>query len=46
MFKFKMLYGLPSIHGVYIDAIQIHIQKPRGSFVGNYIFLKSKTYNM
>ncbi len=46
MFTFKKLYGLPSIHGVYIDAIQIYIQKLWGSFVGNYIFLKSKTYNM
>jgi hypothetical protein len=35
-----MLYGLPSIHGVYIDAIQIHIQKPRGSFVKKLHFFE------
>jgi hypothetical protein len=29
-----------------IDATQIHIQKPRGGFVGDYFSFKSKVYNM
>ncbi len=45
MASFKGFYGLPSIHGV-IDMTQIHIQKPKGTCVGDFSFFKSKSYNM
>ncbi len=37
--------GLPRVNGV-IDITQIHIQKPRGPFVGDYFSFKSKGFNM
>jgi hypothetical protein len=43
--RFKNFCGLPHVNGV-IDITQIHIQKPRGSFVGDYFSFKSKGFNM
>jgi hypothetical protein len=37
--------NLPFIYSA-IDVTQIHIQKPRGGFVGDYVFFKTKVYNM
>jgi hypothetical protein len=42
---FKGFCCLPFIHGV-IDVTQIHIQKPKGTFVGDFFFFKFKSYNM
>jgi hypothetical protein len=42
---FKRFCGLPSIHGA-IDETQIHIQKPRSAFAGDYFSFKSKVYMM
>jgi hypothetical protein len=42
---FKNLCDLPHVNGV-IDITQIHIQKPRGPFVGDYLSIKSKGFNV
>lgn len=45
MASFKGFYSFPSIHNV-IDMTQIHIQKPKGTSIGDFFFFKSKSYNM
>ncbi len=45
MASFKGFCGRPSIHGA-IDMTQIHIQKLKGTLIGDFFSFKSKSYNM
>ncbi len=42
---FRTCVVLPHVNGV-IDITQIHIQKPKGPFVGDYFLFKSKGFDM